>query len=167
MQTEERGGLRDVSTTTHEHPVDVLPLDAIEGRHRRRWGLSVRRAVVVEPANDVVDVGRLGQVVNSARAHGVERGRDAAVTSKHHDAGHRVEHVQAPDDVEPREARHAKIDDGALGGLRLGGAHSLFTRGDAARVEASLAQRANEPIAECILVVDDEDGSAFIVDADR
>ena len=69
--------------------------------------------------------------------------------------------------MEAREARHPKIDDSALRSLRLRRTHRLFGRGHPACVEASLAQRADESITEGLLVVDDEDGSTFIVDADR
>ena len=56
MQPQESSCLRNVSTGSQKYAVDVLPLDPIEGWHRRGGRLIGGRAIMVERRDDLFDL---------------------------------------------------------------------------------------------------------------
>ena len=102
MQTEQFSGLRNVALAVHQDALDVLPLDAREGRNFRGYRLNSRRLVSESliASQNLIGIRRLAHIVVGSQFGGGERRRDAAVARKHDDANGLVETPEVPNDVQ-------------------------------------------------------------------
>ena len=87
-----RGG-RNIVIVFVQHTLDMLPFQVFNLHGLRlKWRVSIGR--MAEGSNDLVGVGRLGQILRRTQLDGLDRRGDAGVTGQNHDARIDVEIVQ-------------------------------------------------------------------------
>jgi hypothetical protein len=100
---------------------------------------------LVDGFDEITKVERFGQVVESAQAHGFDRGFDGAVTGDHDDGGFREFLPDGSDQVEAIDVADAKVDDDKVGFLGANGGETFGTGLEAQDgVSGSSAQLAHE-----------------------
>ena len=161
MDAEQLGGVGHVAAAVGEYPFDVLSLHPIKRRHNMRRRVCGGQPVVVEGGEDLLHRGRLGEVVDGARPHRIERRCDAAVAGEHDDPGCRVVRVELPDQREPRVAPNPQVNDRELGRLVAGEPHRLLHGRRRAGLVAPILEGPLEPAAEGLFVVHDEHGAGL------
>ena len=101
--------LRDVAVAHFIDALDVLPAHAIRRHRVLRW-LGFLRTGRQQRCDNVVGVGRLGQVIDRAHLHRGHGGGDIAIAGEHNGACVRPLALQGRDDVEADIGDLADLD---------------------------------------------------------
>lgn len=138
----------------------MLPADAV-GRHRiagwRRQLAAVRRQRLL----DRVGIGRLGEIVDGAFLHGGDGGCNVAVTGQHHNADVRPCLAQRSHQFEAIAVPQSQVEHGECGWTR-GLRQRLGDRADGGDDESALLERARDAIAECRIIVRDQQSTVLV-----
>ena len=101
----------------------------------------------IERRQDLVGVGRLGQVVRRAAPHGFDRRRDAAVAGQHDDARGRIGCFELRDQVEAAAVRHPQVEHARTPAARRAASASASASVGGLRTLRSRARRRPAPAA--------------------
>lgn len=82
---------------------------------------------MVDGFDEIAEVERFGQVVESAQAHGFDGGFDGAMSGDHDDGGFREFLPDGADQVEAVDVADAKVDDDKIGFLGANGGEAFGT----------------------------------------
>ena len=156
MHPKPPGGLGDVAVALLEHPLDMLPPNAIR-RHRivRRWR---QRPVAVGQKRglDLVGVGRLGDVVDRTGLHRGHGRGDVAVSGQDHDPRIRPPITDHRHQIKAVAVFDAQIEDGegrADVANNVPGVAQARHRDD---VKAAFLHRPRQSVSERRIVVEDQ-----------
>ncbi len=137
--------------------LDVFPADAV-GRHRvlgRRGAFVLRGG---QGADDVFDIGRLGEVVDRAGLHGGDGGGDGAVAGEDHRAGIGAGLLEDFDDFQAAAIFEAQVQHGEGGRVEAGDVLAFGDGGDRRDDKAALGEGPGEALHEGAVIVHDETG---------
>ena len=156
VHRERTGGLRHVASVLLQYPIDVLPLEAVDGH-----GFRTRRHFLVagfslEGIDEVVGVRGFGQVVRGAELDRLDRRGNAAVAGQNHDASMRVETDQGRHKLETGPIGQPQVHHGVLRRVFVSRPCCLLSGKSDPYIESTLLEGPGERVAQHAVVVDQQ-----------
>jgi len=167
MQSENPRRFGNIAVAFHQHAIDVFPLYAIE-----RHGLPGRlarggRVAVAKRGENLIGIGRLGQVVHRTPTNGFDRSGDAAVASQDHETRAGIDVLQQRNELQAVAVTDAEVEQHQLGWIGSRHRQGLGHRRGRPHLQTAMFERTRQTIAQRLVIFNEQDRRAFMPERSR